>query len=91
MKIFFVILFKVQIAALLSTLVSGVAFWGHIFLEFSKKPQESGQLGYNLFWFPVPFIEYSVPFVTMKMDIHLHRNQKEKYEYYNELEVNRPE
>ena len=50
--------------------------WGHVSLNLSYKLQESRKLCYNLFWFPVPFIEYSVPLVTMKMYICLQGKQK---------------
>ena len=52
-------------------LISTNRFRGHILLNISYKLQEVTKLGCNLLWLPVSFLQCSVPFVTMKMNVYL--------------------
>ena len=52
-------------------LISTNRFRGHILLNISYKLQEVTKLGCNLLWLPVSFLQRSVPFVTMKMNVYL--------------------
>ena len=52
-------------------LISTNRFRGHISLNTSYELQEVTKLGCNLLWLPVSFLQCSVPFVTMKMNVYL--------------------
>ena len=57
--------------AVKARLISTNRFRGNILLNISYKLQEVTKLGCNLLWLPVSFLQRSVPFVTMKMNVHL--------------------